>query len=105
MKPRPYNFVDAQEMHRKYPNTFEVPTKRQLNTLVPTQYVKVCHNDERFWVRLTEIEGDTLTGTVANDLVCDQPFSDGDTITFEKRHVYDVMPKDNERTLPPGYRG
>ncbi len=83
-------FVDAQEMHRKYPATFEVPPDDSLSLLSSGDRVKVSHNNERFWVAVKGIFGDTIAGMVDNCLICEHPFSHGDVITFEKRHVHSI---------------
>lgn len=83
-------FVDAQEMHRKYSATFEVPSDDSLSLLLSGDVVKVSHNGERFWVAVKDIFGDTIVGTVDNCLICDHPFGHGDLITFEKRHVHSI---------------
>ena len=83
-------FVDAQKMHRKYPATFEVPSDESLSHLSSGDRVKVSHNDERFWVAVRGIIGDTIVGTVDNYLICDHLFGHGDVITFEKRHVHSI---------------
>lgn len=64
------NFVNAKEMNRLNPDTFSVPTDEELSLLKKGDFVKVCvDNKERFWVRVTEICGDEITGDVNNDLV------------------------------------
>ncbi|KAF0144883.1 MAG: hypothetical protein FD156_1454 [Nitrospirae bacterium] len=83
-------FVDAQEMHRKYPATFEVPPDDSLSLLSSGDRVKVSHNGERFWVAVKGIFGNIIAGTVDNFLTCDHPFGQGDVITFEKRHIHSV---------------
>lgn len=98
MKPRKkvkYKFVDAQKMAVKYPSTFKAPSEAELQTLRAGDHVKVCHNDERFWVLLTDANERTLKGRVNNVLVCRQPFKCGDTVQFERKHVYDTMTKEH----------
>jgi len=84
-------FVDAQKMHKMYPDTFEAPTKAELNALKKGDLVKVCYNDEeRFWVILTSVRGQKLKGKVDN-LLLTPDLSLGDIIEFEKKHVYSIM--------------
>jgi hypothetical protein len=85
-----FNFVDAVQMNKKYPNTFQLPLRKDILKLEAGNYVKICHNEERFWVIVKEIDGDKIKGIVNNDLVCEQPFKCDDTIEFEKRHIYQV---------------
>jgi hypothetical protein len=88
-----YEFVDAQEMGRLHPDTFDVPTPKELACIKKGTFVKVCCNDERFWVEVTKVDGEKLTGTVGNDLV-DERNEDlyfGREIEIEKKNVYDTM--------------
>jgi hypothetical protein len=87
----PTQFVDAQERAKQFPSTFEAPTAADLAQVEPGASVKVCANDtERFWVSVTSVEGEAVTGAVDNDLVCtdEHGLRYGDTITFEKRHIF-----------------
>jgi hypothetical protein len=89
-----YSFVDAQEMHRTHPKTFEVPTDEELNALKKGDEVKVCaNNKERFWVIITSIDGDKITGTVDNELIDagGHGLNYGDSITFEKKNIYSIF--------------
>jgi hypothetical protein len=84
------HFVDAALMGLVYPATFEAPGREALDGLRAGCYVKVCLNAERFRIKVEAVEGETIRGTVANDLVlndlpCDSP------IACEKRHVYAVL--------------
>lgn len=85
------NFINAQQMHRKHPQTFYAPSPQELNALKVGDSVKVCTADERFWVTLTQI-GQTLTGTVDNDLVNTNihGLKLGDTVQFNREHIYNI---------------
>lgn len=83
-------FVNAQEMHKKYPDTFEAPTKKEMDAQKVGNSVKVCHNDERFWVTITAIKGNTIKGTVDNDLYRSHPFKYGDIIEFKKYNIFHI---------------
>lgn len=96
-------FSDAQKLKRDHPKTFGVPTVKQLAKLKKGYYVKVSHNEERFWVILTEVRGKRLKGTVTNALVYDQPFSLDDTIIFEKRHVYNILDPKTAQAISVSY--
>lgn len=92
-------FIDAQRMAQEHPLTFEVPSPDELASICPGSCVKVCSLPERFWVTVTAVNADgSLTGTVANALI----FTDRhgldyeDEVTFERRHVYDVMDRTPE---------
>jgi len=85
-----YNFINAQEMQTRYPDTFEAPTLTALNSISIGQSVKVCHKNERFWVSVTSIHKDVISGTVDNSLVLKHPFKFGDIIQFKKHHIYAI---------------
>ena len=83
-------FVDAQQMRLQYPDTFEAPNKEELDDIEPNDSVKVCVNDvERFWVTVTEIDGNVIKGTVDNYVTL-VPLTIDEEIEFEKRHVYSI---------------
>ena len=86
-----YEFTDAQSMARMHPYTFMAPGLEELAVIKVGDFVKVCHNNERFWSIVKSVDGVTVTAEVNNDLICSQPFKCGDTISFEKRHIYDII--------------
>jgi len=84
------NFIDAQDRHALNPDTFYAPSKKELDTIESGVNVKVCLDDERFWVEVSQVNGDEITGTVNNDLIhtASHGLKFGQEIKFEKRHVY-----------------
>jgi hypothetical protein len=55
--------VNATEMARVHPTTFEAPSKRQLRGIRPKgirlkDLVKISNHGERFWVEIVERDGD-----------------------------------------------
>ena len=92
-----HKFVDAQAMAKTYPGTFEAPTEDELKNLKLGQYVKLCHNEERFWVEIVEFGvGDRVSGIIDNDLVNEQPFDYDDKVDFLKLHIYSILDKNDE---------
>lgn len=83
-------FVDAQEMSRLHPETFEALGKEELAALRTGDSVKVGYNAERFWTVIKEIDGEKIIAAVDNVLVTTEDFKYGDQIAFEKRHVYQI---------------
>jgi len=86
-------FVDAQEMARLYPETFDAPWLSELEKLKPSDWVKVCiNNDERFWCRVDTIDGDRIFGIIDNNLICTDShgLKYGDTISFNKNNIYAI---------------
>ncbi|WP_435008061.1 hypothetical protein P12x_005330 [Tundrisphaera lichenicola] len=88
-------FVDAQEMNRKHPTTFEVPSDAELAAIKAGDSVKVCTCDERFWVTVTEVSEHRIAGTVDNDLIfTDEHGLDyGDVVRFTRENVYSIIAK------------
>jgi molybdopterin converting factor small subunit len=90
--PMDWEFVDAQEMNRQHPDTFDVPTAEELKALRPGMYVKVCACNERFWVLVTGRDETGIVGIVNNDLVStDHGLKDGDVVHFQERHIYSIL--------------
>lgn len=87
-------FIDAQQMHIDNPDTFWAPSQEELDALQGGHYVKICENQERFWVELEEVDGDKLTGRVDNDLVNSHSFKYNDKISFEKKNVMGMTTPD-----------
>ena len=87
-------FVDAQEMARTNPETFEVPCQKALEEVNPGDMVKVCAGGERFWVEVKCIVDEQIHAEVNNKLVCTNKhgYSLGDAVQLERKHIYDIWP-------------
>lgn len=79
-------FVDAQAMRIEHPETFEAPSKEDLENIAAGDLVKVCVNDERFWTHVTDLKGEMVTGRVDNDLL-QQGIKYNDIIEFPKNYI------------------
>jgi hypothetical protein len=91
--------VNAAEMAREHPDTFQRPSKAFLDSLRPGDLAKVSDNTERFWCIITERDGDVFTGEVNNFLVAsDQPFEVGDLIRFGADNIYDADHAPHDKT-------
>ena len=86
-----HKFIDAQEMAKKHPDTFEAPTMEELSKIKQDDFVKLCLNSERFWVKVIEVHEDEIIGEVDNQLYESQPFGLGDIIAFKQEHIYSTM--------------
>lgn len=51
--------------------------------------VKVLHNEERFWVLVTNIGEKVFTGTVDNHLIHDHGFNYGSVVKFKYGDIVD----------------
>lgn len=85
-------FENANALHLKYPDKFEIPSPEQIKALKVGNFVKICASGERFWVKLTEINEGKYTAIVVNELL----YTDihgikiNDKIEFETKHIYSV---------------
>jgi hypothetical protein len=87
-------FTDAQGMQKMYPATFEAPSSDELAKLRVGSLVKICADDvERFWVIVTVVDGNSLQGTVDNDLrhTNVHQLKSDDVVSFELRHIYQIF--------------
>ena len=78
-------------IRRDFPQReLKVPSAEALEVLPRRgDTVKICESNERFWVSVTSVVGDTVEGLVNNELTSGQPFAAlGSRIKFEKRHIY-----------------
>jgi hypothetical protein len=87
--------VNAQAMAENHPDTFEVPAPAALNALTVGSVAKVTPDTspgERFWVEITEHNGNDFVGRIDNDLVLTvlHGLSRGDFIEFKSENVYSI---------------
>ena len=96
-KPDP-RLVDAQEMARKNPDTFQAAPAHRLE-LIGSEgvFVKVCleeddRNGERFWVEVMGPPTDGVyTGKVNSPISEGWGVGQGEALFFEARHVYNTL--------------
>lgn len=81
-------FVNAVEMGALHPDSFYVPDTTDLK---PGDFVKVCNKVERFWIRLTTVEGESLIGVVDNHLLGEYGYNIEDRVSFKRENVYDIQ--------------
>lgn len=86
----PVKLIDAQQIHKENPKTFEVPSKKELDAVKPGDDVKVCDGKERIWVKVQRIEGQKLYGYFDN-VGFNPAMKLGGAVEFEKKHVYDIF--------------
>ena len=61
--------LNGVEMNAFHPTTFEIPSVEEIKSLQPGDHVKVCAENERFWVLLKSNDGETLVGVIDNHLI------------------------------------
>ena len=86
--------LDGRAMKNAFPHSFSLPSAEQLASITPGTFLKVCANDERFWVCVLAVDGDTIDGRIDNEMI--RPlnramFKCGDAIRLHPRHVLDVQ--------------
>lgn len=91
-------YASAAERAQQNPETFAPTTGDDLADLKPGDFVKICiigvddeRHGERMWVEVTQIEGGTIRGTLANHPHF-VPLSHGATLEFGKGNVFAVQP-------------
>ena len=90
-------FVNAVEMHKQHPDTFEIPSKNDLLALKKGDFVKVClqddnRNGERFWCQVTSIDKAQrkIIASVDNELVFYPEIELGLEVKFDFNNVYAI---------------
>jgi len=63
---------------------------KQKMHIKPGSLVKILRNGESFWVKVTSVKGDTVSGTVDNKLVKNTKIGLGSKITFKVSKVLEI---------------
>lgn len=71
-------------------DSFVVPSDASITRLKPGDYVKLCRNNERFWVKIDGYIARKWHGTVSNKLVRNEDLNLGDKIFFMRKNIYDL---------------
>lgn len=97
------DWVDAQAMAIEHSDTFEAPKSIEIYRLNVNDQVKICNNQERFWVTILNIEKKPskrakkwkFIGKVDNDLFFDSPYNYSDFVIFEGCHIYSILSRND----------
>lgn len=66
-----------------------------IDELAIGDFVKISFRQrERMWIKVTEIDGDTAKGTLANHPMTIEELSKGDEVSFELRNIVDYQKGD-----------
>ncbi|ALJ14809.1 immunity protein Imm33 domain-containing protein [Sphingopyxis macrogoltabida] len=103
-----YAIEDPRPVAENAPYTFELPSENELLAVAPGDLVKLMFRSipagqwevERMWVIVTAADGAHLAGTLDNHPGDMPQLKAGDRVSFERRHIIDIMWDDN-RTVPP----
>lgn len=99
-----YSFVNAVQMHKLHPDTFEIPTEEVRFNLQPGDHVKLIFKPrwkdgvtERMWVRVFRRLNDkgVYEGALANEPMYDlkRVIQFEDVVFFRPDHVADIEVK------------
>lgn len=80
---------DPHELKEQYPNIHIIQDVYKQNVQVG-YYVKLNRNGAYFWVKVTHIDGQTITGEIYHPLSCNAKFSIGDSIVFGICYAFDI---------------
>ena len=89
------DWVDAQQMAKENPETFEAPTEQELEAIEVGWTVKVSNGQERFWNEVLEKGDGYLLVKVDNMLVYRRGYNLGDILKIEKRNIYEIHSRDD----------
>lgn len=86
------NIIDFQSLHSELPQTFPVPGREALDKLVAGDLVRICVDNERFWVRVETIHDEKVTGHIHTDLLHTMyhGLKANDHIEFEKKNIFRI---------------
>jgi len=87
--------MDGRARHRRWPKSFEIPSKDDIKKLKVGNCVKlgflVGKDGERMWVEITAIkQWDEFTGKLTNCPLFRKDIAIGDTIFFSRRHILSI---------------
>ncbi len=85
----PNDLTDPQEMYAICPTNTRAIDPFYWDNVEVGYYVRIRRECEYFWVQVTEIDGNNITGEVYYKLGVN-PYKIGDTITFRKCYQFDI---------------
>lgn len=83
------DLTDPNEINRQFPNTVKIMDRYYLDRIEVGHYVKIRRESEYFWVHITEINGDDITGKIYIAPYIN-PYMIDDLLIFKKCFVFDV---------------
>ncbi len=85
----PNDLKDPQQFQTEYPDTVKAIDPFYWDNVEVGHYVKIRSANEWFWVQVTEITDDEITGEVYYELGTNS-YQIGDTLTFNKSFQFDI---------------
>jgi uncharacterized protein YegJ (DUF2314 family) len=91
-----YELANGLLLHAEHPDTFEIPTEDDKAAIGVDDFVKLIFQQggampERMWVLVTEVDGDKLCGTLANEPINMESLAYGDEVLFGAEHIVSVL--------------
>jgi uncharacterized protein YegJ (DUF2314 family) len=91
-----YTLLNAIKQNKENPDTFEVPTGKEIQALSSGDHVKLCFIEkgttpERMWVKIMSINGDNFQGILDNEPFGLDTINLGDIVLFNSKHILCVM--------------
>jgi len=84
------NWINVKIINQHNPDTFEIPTNKELDEIKNGYSVKISNGLERFWVSIIEVKKLYLIGKIDNKLVHCHNYNYGNYVMFEKHNIYDI---------------
>ena len=94
-----YYLENAFELNKEYPDTFKIPSKKEIDSVKVNDLVKLIFvekNDspetipERMWVKIIEINKDNFVGILDNKPYYIESVKYGDKIVFKIENIIDI---------------
>jgi uncharacterized protein YegJ (DUF2314 family) len=92
-----YTLENAHENAKKWPDTFHLPDKEDIESLGTGGYVKLCFlptdgaMGERMWVKVKLRSGDTFRGALANDPANLTLGRLDDPVAFREENIFEAV--------------
>lgn len=98
MNPIKLAWTDVRAKAKKYP-TFKVPKLKEIKALVIEKSVQILYEGERFWVRITEIDGKIFRGYVDSSLILISPeeLKYNDFVEFSDKNIMNIYSLEYEK--------
>jgi uncharacterized protein YegJ (DUF2314 family) len=99
MSARSWKLDDGVERNRLHPDTFEIPSALERETLKPGDHVKLSflvddpeYGGERMWVEVAKVKGQAYVGTLINQPLFIEDLEWRQEIKFAPCHVIEIIP-------------
>ena len=102
-----YILLNAEFLHKKYPETFLIPGEevrmnRQVGDFVKLIFREEGRRSERLWCYITAVQSPgNYTGVVDNDPLSLEYVKCGLSVNFQAIHIIQYQPRDKDWPEPP----